>query len=352
MLHKYDYIIVGGGICGSILAHVLSKKYNILLIDNDLHRASSKVAAGIYNPLTGMRTAKTWLSDIVFPHAISYYSQFEHDYRVKIQYILPIYTPFAQMHEMNTWVAKCTDSEYAHYVSLTNDNKYNGLINDTKYGGMLIHKAGYIDVLLYIETVKQLLTKNGQYISQKIDYKYINIYQNECVLNDSFIGKVIFCEGWQGADNPYFAYLPWQLSKGELVDIKSDALHNDVIIKKSVWICPTPEMGTYKVGSTFAWNQLDNTPTEASKVALQQKINTFYPFEYKIINQSAEIRPTVKHRRPFVGMLNSHKCIGIFNGFGTKSVSLAPYFADMFCSHLSAGTTLLSDVDVNQHLKG
>jgi glycine/D-amino acid oxidase-like deaminating enzyme len=39
------------------------------------------------------------------------------------------------------------------------------------------------------------------------------------------------------------------------------------------------------------------------------------------------VRPTIKDRRPVIGFHPAHPQLGYFNGFGTKGVSLAPYFA-------------------------
>jgi glycine/D-amino acid oxidase-like deaminating enzyme len=63
-----DYIIVGQGIAGTILAHELLKKNkNIIFLNNENLSSSSKVAAGIWNPVVFKRLTKSWLADDLIP---------------------------------------------------------------------------------------------------------------------------------------------------------------------------------------------------------------------------------------------------------------------------------------------
>ena len=52
---KYDYLIIGQGLAGSLLTwELLQRGCKIIVVDNGLENAS-KVAAGLINPVTGMR---------------------------------------------------------------------------------------------------------------------------------------------------------------------------------------------------------------------------------------------------------------------------------------------------------
>ena len=59
MTKKFDYLIVGQGLAGSLLAwRLLQNKQNILLVDNEHRGCSSMAAAGLVNPVTGKRLVK------------------------------------------------------------------------------------------------------------------------------------------------------------------------------------------------------------------------------------------------------------------------------------------------------
>jgi glycine/D-amino acid oxidase-like deaminating enzyme len=67
---------------------------------------------------------------------------------------------------------------------------------------------------------------------------------------------------------------------------------------------------------------------------------------YKIVEHKAAVRPTVKERRPFIGLHPQNNCIGIFNGLGTKGVLLAPFFSSHFADYLEDKKELMKEVDV------
>ena len=70
------------------------------------------------------------------------------------------------------------------------------------------------------------------------------------------------------------------------------------------------------------------------------------PFE--VVDHKAAVRPTVKERRPFIGIHPNHKQIGIFNGLGAKGVLLAPFFASHFSEYLLGKTELMKEIDVKR----
>ena len=72
------------------------------------------------------------------------------------------------------------------------------------------------------------------------------------------------------------------------------------------------------------------------------------PFE--VVEHKAAIRPTVKDRRPFIGFHPEYSSIGIFNGMGTKGISLAPFFANHFTEHLLHQKPLMKEVDIKRFL--
>lgn len=77
-MEEIDYIIVGQGIAGSLLAwELLEKGFKVLVIDDGYKSSASKVAAGLINPITGMRLVKSWEADKFLGLAKSYYINLE-----------------------------------------------------------------------------------------------------------------------------------------------------------------------------------------------------------------------------------------------------------------------------------
>ena len=76
--NHYDIIIVGQGICGTVLSSsLILQGQKVLVIDDGSNKAASKIASGVINPVTGRRIVKTWQIDAVMPAAVRIYQALE-----------------------------------------------------------------------------------------------------------------------------------------------------------------------------------------------------------------------------------------------------------------------------------
>jgi len=63
------------------------------------------------------------------------------------------------------------------------------------------------------------------------------------------------------------------------------------------------------------------------RAELIEKLDSLIKTPYEIIDENWGIRPTTSDRKPMLGSSQDHPSVVIFNGFGTKGVSLAPFFS-------------------------
>ena len=76
---KTDTLIIGQGISGTFLSWFLHKAgEEFLVIDDHKATASSHVAAGLINPVTGRRVVKVWMDNVPvsYTHLDVYKRQF------------------------------------------------------------------------------------------------------------------------------------------------------------------------------------------------------------------------------------------------------------------------------------
>ena len=77
---KFDYIIIGQGICGTFLSwNLLKAGKKILVIDESQKFSSTKVASGIINPVTGRRVVTTWMIEELLSFALKAYTEIGSD---------------------------------------------------------------------------------------------------------------------------------------------------------------------------------------------------------------------------------------------------------------------------------
>ena len=147
--------------------------------------------------------------------------------------------------------------------------------------------------------------------------------------------------------NPFFNTLPLEGTKGELLVIHAPDLKLDVILKSSVFIIPIGDE-QYLVGSTYAWNDYSNKPTESAKNEILEKLQKVISCSFKVVHHRAGIRPTVTDRRPLVGQHKAHKNLYLMNGLGSRGVLIAPTVAKDLIAYIEDGVPLPKEIDINR----
>ena len=343
-----DYIIVGQGLAGSLLAYQLIERgCSVQVFDKSHEGSSSTAAAGIMNPITGRRFVKSWMVDDLFPFAVQCYRGIEKKLQVEFYKEREIVRALFNLKEQNQWDERSVLSAYEDYMDSSPkiDEVEAAVKAPFSWGGL--KKAGQLNVPLFLETLKSYFTELACLEQEAFDYKALSWDENGVQYKNYHSKKVIFCEGHQARFNPWFSYLPFVPSKGEMLQIAIPDLTLDLIIKHKSYLVPL-ENKSWWVGSTYEWNDLSETPGDAGTEQLMRSLSDVLKVPFEVEKVQAAIRPTVKDRRPFLGSHPQHKSLIIFNGLGTKGTSLGPYWADHLCQHLLEGKDLNEEVDINR----
>jgi glycine/D-amino acid oxidase-like deaminating enzyme len=102
------------------------------------------------------------------------------------------------------------------------------------------------------------------------------------------------------------------------------------------------------VGSTFIWDDLEETVTDIGRKEILSKLNKIITDDYTIVDENAGIRPAMPDRRPVMGQHPDYPQMYIFNGMGTKGVSLSPYFATYFLDSIDNDTEVFREISVKR----
>ncbi|HEX3007390.1 MAG TPA: FAD-dependent oxidoreductase [Bacteroidales bacterium] len=344
MIH-YDYLIVGQGIAGTLLSHFLLKRgKKILVADEFRPSASSLVAAGICNPVTGKRFVKTWKADVIFPFAETVYREMEQHRGKKFYHQKNITKKISGNEALEFFRIKYASGELDDAIRLPNDGAIPDRADSLEFE---ITGGGYLDMAGLIGEYRQLLVSKEAFVEQAMTGGDLHFEDDGIIWAGNHFARVIFCEGYRAMFNPFFSHLPFVPAKGEILTIHSPALQLHYIVMKDLFVLP---LGNhfYKAGATYKWNTLDETPSAEGLAELKSKLDRMLDCSYTITEHQAGIRPTVKDRMPLLGMHGVHKNIGIFNGLGTKGASLAPYLANHFVQHLEDGKSLDKEVDIQR----
>lgn len=339
----YDCIIVGQGIAGSMLTHFLLQQHKkVLVIDQSNPNSASNIAAGVVNPITGRKMVKSWMIDEVLPYAKQVYKELESQLQTNFFYEQEIYKVFTSKDDIEIWNKKKNDAEYKNYlgdiVEHLNDNI------SAPFGIGIIKQCCWLDVPVFIKAYRSFLKNKNLLLEDFFDFNELT-FSDKVKYKNITAEKIIFCEGYKAYQNPYFNFIPFSLAKGEQFVINIPSLHCNKILNKNIFIIPK-ENNNYTIGSTFIWNDVNETVTDNGRIEILEKLEKIICCNYTIIEEKAGVRPTMKDRRPALGQHTVYPNMYIFNGFGTKGVSLSPYFANHFVNYFYKNSTLLDDVNI------
>ena len=348
MPQHFDFIIVGQGIAGTLLSHNLTEAgRTVLVIDDYNPSSSSQVAAGIIHPVTGRRLVKSWMYADTFPVALQTYRKLEQKFNTDLFIEKPILEIFDSVKTKNDWSIKSEDASFANIAGKMLPPGFNDSI-EAPHGAIEINGGGFLLIKKLMDVWRNYLMQKKIVLNEKFDIDFLSHHENGIVYKDYEATKIIFCEGFTATENPYFKSLPFQPSKGEVLIVKCEALTNEYIINKSNYILPLDNQH-FKIGATFDWQNLNTEPTAAAREKLTQQFAFIIKAPFTIENHFAAVRPTVKDRKPFIGLHPHYTNVCIFNGLGTKGVLLSPWLANMMCDLLINEQPVVREVQIGKY---
>lgn len=339
-------LIVGQGIAGTMLAfHLMKAGKEIVVLDKDGVSISSKVAAGLYNPVTGRRMVKTWLADSLFPYALQVYKELEEDLGISIIQDKNFYKPFKDVEEQNDLLSRSLDPKFQGYLNTELETStYSSLIEDD-FGGIEVLRSGNVNLNPLLDTFRKKLIATNSLVNEHFDETQLEFGESVSYKGINY-EKVILCQGSGAVKNKYFNWLPFSLTKGEILEVDIPEFPSTHILNKGFFILPKKK-NRFIVGSTYDLN-LEGGITEKGLNQLKVKLDGLLKVPYEIIEHKYGIRPTVKDRRPLIGRHPKNETLFIFNGFGTKGVTLSPYFAQEFVEFLFEGKAINKEANIER----
>lgn len=344
-MHKKDFIIVGCGIAGAALyEHLTALNKDVLIIDENAKITSSRVSGGVCNPIVFKRITFSWRVQELLPYALSFFKKQEEKYNASfVMENIPIYKIFGSQEEKAYWDKKSITLK--DWISPS--TQINQVPNH--FGSGLVKQVLRVDVNNWLDAIINHLKKNNNILFDSFDYDLLEI-KDDIVKYKNFEAKgLIFCEGYKSIHNPFFNWLPFKFTKGEVLTVE-DEINTQGIIHKGGFVA-TVGPQQQKVGATYNWDDLtEQTTEEAKNILLKKYEHITGRSPKKIIQQEVGIRPTVKDRRPLLGNHPDFKNLYVFNGLGTKGAMLGPYFANEMAQFLLNNRPIDKTVNCQRYL--
>lgn len=288
---------------------------------------------------------KTWMADKLFSYLHDHYRMVEALTEEKFFHSMPLYRPFISIEEQNEWMSKSAEPLFEPYIESVFTQPAFANVNDV-YGGLLLKQCGYLDTTRYIESVRKLVERDAIFLTEDAKDSDLTVHPGGVQYKNYQADRIIFCNGTHA--NRWFGWLPIRPLKGETIRIQSSAPQK-LIINRGVYMVPASSEGEWRVGATYNFQDVTPNVTENARQELIEKMKELVSFPFNIVGQEWGLRPTTPDRRPILGKHPEFGSVWIFNGMGTKGVSLTPFFSEVLIHSIENDAPLNKEVDIERY---
>lgn len=346
----FDVMILGQGLAGSALAwHLIRRRRHVLVIDDGHRQSASKVAAGLINPLAGMRfNARPELPDWLCG-AGDWYEQLAVEFGRRFFHPLPMLRLFRSDQQRRFHRRRQADPNTRSLLGAAFGASDCPEPVAAPFGGFIQHHTGFVDLPALLASMRQWLLARGALREAGVDYRTLDTGRG-LVTHDGLSARyLICCEGAAMRSNPWFRSLPLAPDKGEILDLEIDDWHPAHIVNGAHWLVPTRN-GRVRFGATHEHQVLD---AGTGKVARRELCEGFAALtagrcKARLADQQAGIRPGTRDRYPFLGLHPDEPSIGICNGFGARGSLTIPWYTARLTAHLLDGAPLPTEADIRR----
>ena len=191
---QVDYLIIGQGISGTMLSYEFAKAgLSFVVMDDGNAAASSRVAAGMINPVTGRRIVKTWMIDTLLPFAFDAYTDIGEFLQIEAILETPLIDFFPSQQMRAAFFERVSDipeylqegeamDEYENYFRF-------------HYGYGIIRPVYSVNSRKLLPAWRNQLKSNGQLVESSFKPELLEFREEGIRYESIHAAKIIYCNG-------------------------------------------------------------------------------------------------------------------------------------------------------------
>jgi glycine/D-amino acid oxidase-like deaminating enzyme len=346
--HTADVLIVGQGLAGSVLAATLMARGCVVhVLDDERAGGASRVAAGMFNPVSFRRIIPVWRADEVMRTMRQFYTAQEALLNAKFFHEVPLVKLFPNAEYRTLWEKRLAEGMPWIAPLESVPSKVNA-----PFGAGVVPTAGFVDLPVFLKGLALRLSADGRLHHLTFDTNHLTSSPQGvtyCKANEGWCieaKQLVMATGAFALGSDLLGHLPLQHNKGEVLTVKLDAFTASMTLNNGKWLLPIGQ-GCYRLGASYAPGVSDHEPTAEVAAHLLEKLHAMADVKAEVLRHDAGVRPTVRDRRPLLGAANRENVFH-FNGMGTRGVLNAPLLAGWMSAYLMTGAALSEEVCVDR----
>lgn len=348
-MKEYDYLIVGFGLAGMAMAAVLEKQGKTFKVIDNNPNLNTRVIGGMYNPIILKRFTPAWQADEMWQVSEGFYMEMETKFQKKYLFPTKIRRIIHKTEEQNNWVVASDKPVMSNYMNpKIVHEQVKGIKAPFGFGEM--SGVGRVAGEELLQDYKSYLIEKALFTFSDFKYSLLKHDENGVSYQNIKARKIIFSEGSYVLNNPFFKEVEMKPAKGEMLVLKIPELKINFSLKSGVFLVPLGD-DLYIAGATYNWVDKSLDPTDEAQFEIEEKLKSFLSTAYKIVDRKTGIRPTVKDRRPVIGLHPLYKNMALLNGLGTRGVIIAPYLAQTLYNYFTSAQELPPEIDIQRFYK-
>lgn len=342
-------LIIGQGLAGTALAWRLwERAVPFLIVDRDEPLTSSKVAAGLITPITGMRLTVSWRYEVFYREALQFYRVCGKRLNQRFFFPRGYVRLLKNEQEIAKWEKRRSDPDMQSFLHRNSPQLNAAVIHQPKNGFQQRH-AAWLDTNAYLESSRRFFDSLNSWLKADVSPADVRDDAADIEWHGQRFSHVIWAQGWRAAKHPLFDWVPFQSALGTILTVQADLQGEQRILNRGCWLLPRND-GTLRVGSTYEWQFDDpNTPSASQVQTLEATLHGLLKAPAKIITTQTAVRPIIKHQQALMGTHPTHPRVAFLNGLGSKGSLRAPWLARHLIEHLLDGSAIDPELDLLQN---
>jgi len=258
-----DALVIGGGLSGSLLAWRLRQAgRSVLVLDAPCGERDPAwaVAAGLAAPVSGQRATLLPEAAETLREALELYTRLAHELGRPFWRPLAIVRCFTTDEEAQRWRRRCEEAEFAPYLRALEPSQLPEAPHlQSLAAAFLIQGGGHLDINALVPALQASLEAQGALQRSAFDAAEFSSQAGHVQWRSIQARHALFCEGVAARHNPLFPALPFQATRGELLELEIPDLGLERVLYGRHFLIPLGQ-DRYLCGATYDRQDLLSGP--------------------------------------------------------------------------------------------